>query len=387
MSTGAADNIPTLTPAQRRERRRAAHRIQWKPSQFVHHPLAWDNSAEIQELKERFPKRFLVWLALVAILNGQTRQGWAAYNTLASQAGCDRRTAMLAVKWLIERGLLLRRYRFTNYGDNAPNYYMLLTPPSLQRGQSAFNAARWSEVELLPVEAEEGEEAPDAPSVVEEAEIPADVQVYPEGQGPADLVLYFHRLVHGEELGALHTPLKKELQHAQSLLVHGWQAAEWSVLMACRALGNWRPDVFGAIMGRAQKALARYQPAVMQVDEAQAEREAFEAYMAQSQREAAEAAQAALAQLPGLVGRVSALQARWLALPPLEAVPTLTRENARHRMFLLGQHGQREALARTLERLEADLQRSDMPPQALSEFEALLVQAEEKLDRMMCVKS
>ena len=144
--------------------------------------------------------------------------------------------------------------------------------------------------------------------------------------------------------------------------------------------------MFGAIMGRAQKALTRYQP-VVQVDEAQAERDAFEAYMVQSQREAAEAAQAALAQLPGLVGRVSALQARWLALPPLEAVPALTRENARHRMFLLGQHGQREALARTLERLEADLQRKDVPPQVLGEMEALVVQAEQNLARMMCLRS
>ena len=116
------------------------------------YPMEWDNSAELQELKEHFPKRFQVFLAFVAILsnNNGVREGWAAYNTLASQAGCTRRTAMTTVKWLMEHGMLLRRYRWEANGDPAPNFYRLLDPPSLQKAPVRLNRKAWEKPENLP---------------------------------------------------------------------------------------------------------------------------------------------------------------------------------------------------------------------------------------------
>lgn len=402
MSKGETREKDRFTPEERRDRerlRRRAHLIPWKPTQFVHRSLEWDNAPEVQELKAHYPKRFLVWDALFSILDGRSRQGWAAYNTLASQAGCDRRTAMLAVQWLMAHGMLLRRYRYEPNGDNAPNYYMLLAPPSL-RGKPMFDVNQWAKDEVLPprIDREESpvvepklvvapptQESKPQGSTVENTPLPTPSKpVYAPGQGPDDLVMLFHRLVH-RDLGELHVPLRGELAQAQELLSQGWDAAEWAVRAAVRAMGSWRPDVFGGCMSRAKKALARYQSAgreekerreaeqlaaaQQQLQAAEYERQEAEARDRQTQA-AAEAAQVALAKLPGLVGRLAAMKAEYLALPPLPPLPELTRPNASLRFRLSGLHHQNDKIVLSLERIGADLEQPAIPPIAVVDLEA-----------------
>lgn len=316
-------------------------KIDWKPSQHGHLLTSWWATEEVRTLPHAVKNCLRALFQLLRKeKNAPVWEGYQSHSQVAALAGASRRSAIRAAKLLCERGLLAKRQRWRDFGDQGANRYRLLAPPSLR---SVEDHAAVEELLQTWQEAERGERCR---LVAAEDRRQQKTIPEPESSPAVDLVRDFHRRIHGR---AAYRPFAREVEQAQQVLDLGDRAgAIYDRAMA--ALKNWKPEMFGGLMRyvaeaaeyfRLEDAAEEAERVARIEEEAQrrrweaerparearearerAERERIEAQRRQEReaREAAAAAAAAreaMALLPGLVGRLAEIEQQFGNLPPV----------------------------------------------------------------------
>lgn len=322
----------------------------WKPQQHAHVPWLHLISKEVDELTHAERN---VWMVLYGLLRkkGNIWQGYQSYNQLAAAARCNRATAIRAMGKCLKLGLVAKRHRFRDFGDQAANLWRILPPPDLRSPEEQEAIGALLEAWQHPQGPEKPERFQASLHRQEAAQRPV-----PEKCEALDLVRSFHRKMYGRVVGDRYRPFPAELALAEQILElpNPEDALKW----AYKRIGEWKPQTFCGLdryIREYQDLQHRYELARRAADE-EAQRqeqlamERLAAAQASAERElrlqelareeerrrlrleeeakrqkeeleiaaAAEAARGALADLPGLMGRLVVAEAQFAALHPPE---------------------------------------------------------------------
>lgn len=370
-------------------------RTNWQPEQHAHVPWLHIVATEVRQLTHA---EAIVWERLHGLLRkeGGIWEGYQSFNQIAAAANCDRSTAIRALRKCENLGLVARRHRYRDFGDQAANMWRLLTPPSIRSEEEH------AKVEALKAAWEEPQ-APQEPLRFQAAlqRQEAARRPEPEPSEALELVRRFHRKMHGRFVGDSYRPFPAELALAAEILAlpDCEEALEW----AYTRIKGWKPDTLGGLRRyiREYQDLQQRQQLAQQEQEEEAERQEQlaiqrravaelcaqrdqrlqelareeerrrrqmeeEAERRQEEIEiaaAAEAARGALADLPGLMGRLVEAEAVFSRLPPADlgrdGQPMAGRLVARERMARIILRDELAAMKRQAAHIEAD-QRGDL---------------------------